>query len=452
MSGFFKKSRKDDLEYEFLPPALEIEETPPSPVKRILIWVIFAIVVATFAWSYFGTVEIVAEARGKVIPDGRVKIIQPMEEGIIKSIHVVEGQRVKEGQILIDLDPTIKQADVESNVKALHMHYLDRERLVKEFEGKNPGEGPPRGGARSHKNVSADLLAVQGRLRSARESEYKAKEEGQRLVIAQRESALKAAEAVLVKLEKTLGIVSEQESSLKSLYQGGFAARMEWRDKEKELYSVQQELEAQKKQVQGARDSLEEAKKGLESVRHERDKSILGDIVDREKTITSIEGEVIKAKKRFEMERLVSPVSGTVHGLAMYTIGGIVKPAQDIVSVVPDGTPLIVEAMVLNKDIGFVRAGQEAEVKLDTFSFQKYGTIRGKVISVSPDAVEDEKMGPVYKMKVSLEKTSLAVDGKDVALAPGMAAAVEVKTGNRRVIEFFLSPIIKYARESLTLR
>ena len=452
MVGLFNKTRTDNLEYEFLPPALEIEETPPSPVKRILIWVILAIVAATFAWSYFGTVEIVAEARGKVIPDGHVKVIQPMEEGIIKAIRVEEGQRVSEGQILIDLDPTIKRVDVESNEKALQMHYLDRERLVKELEGKNPGEERLSRGMRDHKSVSTDLITVQERLRSARESEYRSREESQRLVIAQRESALTAAKIVLVKLEKTFAIVGEQESSLRSLYQGGYASRMEWRDKEKELYAAQQDMEAQKKQVQSAKDSLEEARKGLESLKHERDKSILADLVDRERNISSSEGEVTKARKRFEYDRLVSPVSGTVHGLATYTIGGIVKPAQDVVSIVPDGTPLVVESMVQNKDIGFVKIGQETEVKLDTFPFQKYGTIVGKVIHLSPDAVEDEKLGPIYKMRSSIEKTTLLVEGKEVPVTPGMSASVEVKTGKRRIIEFFLSPIIKYARESLTLR
>jgi len=171
MAGVFKRTSKDDLEYEFLPPALEIEETPPSPVKRVLIWVIFAIVVATFAWSYFGRVEIVAEARGKVIPDGRVKVVQPMEEGIIKAILVEEGQRVKEGQVLIDLDPTIKQADVESNVSSLRMQYLDRERLMDELEGQNPGDMSLRRGRKNHVKASAEFKEVQGRLRSARESE-----------------------------------------------------------------------------------------------------------------------------------------------------------------------------------------------------------------------------------------------------------------------------------------
>jgi hemolysin D len=452
MGGFFDRKQNDTLEYEFLPPALEIEETPPSPVKRVLIWVIFAIVVTFSVWSWFGRVEIVAEARGKVIPDGRVKVVQPMEEGIIRAILVEEGQRVKEGQILIDLDPTIKQADVDSNIGSLRLQYLDRERLVDEFEGRNPGEGLSRSARKNKLQIPPALMAVQARLKSARESEHRAREEAQRLVIAQRESALTAAEAVLVKLERTHSIVKEQESSLKELYEGGFASRMEWRDKDKELLAAQQDIEAQKKQIQSARASLEEARKGLETLTHERDKSVLTDLVEREKTISSTEGEVTKARKRAEYERLVSPVNGTVHGLATYTIGGIVKPAQDVVSIVPDGTPLVVEAMVQNKDIGFVKIGQETEVKLDTFPFQKYGTIRGKVIHLSPDAVEDEKLGPVYRMRTSIERPVMRVDGRDVPVTPGMSASVEVKTGDRRIIEFFLSPIIKYARESLTLR
>jgi hypothetical protein len=195
----------------------------------------------------------------------------------------------------------------------------------------------------------------------------------------------------------------------------------------------------------------EEARKNLDAFKREREKGIIGDIVEREKTISAMEGEVIKAKKRYELEQLCSPVDGTVHGISSYTIGGVVTPAQPIVTIVPDGTPLIVEAMALNKDIGFLKVGQEAEVKFDTFPFQKYGTIKERVSSISPDAFEDEKLGSVYKIRAELEKLSLMVDGRNGPVSPGMTVAVEVKTGKRRIIEFFLSPIVKYAKESLTL-
>jgi multidrug efflux pump subunit AcrA (membrane-fusion protein) len=204
--------------------------------------------------------------------------------------------------------------------------------------------------------------------------------------------------------------------------------------------------------LNGGKESIEEARKNLDALQREREKGILSDIVDRERDIIALSGEAIKAKKRSELEKLPSPVDGTVHGLASYTVGGVLTPAQPTVTIVPSGTPLVIEAMALNQDIGFLRLGQEAEVKLDTFPFQKYGTIKGKVIWLSPDAVDDEKLGLVYKMKVEMERTSIAVDGKKIALSPGMSLSVEVKTNKRRIIEFFLSPIIKYATESLTLR
>ena len=441
----------DNLEYEFLPPALEIEETPPSPARRVLIWAIFAMVILTFLWSYFGKVDEVAVARGKVIPDGRVKVIQPMETGVIRAIHVEEGQRVKEGQMLIELDPTIKQADALSTAKALSIYTTDRERLMQELNGEGRAISDQQSAASKMQKLKG-IGALQAKLKEARESEYKAKEDALRLVAAQRENALHAAGAILTKLEKTFAILKEQETAYKDLYKHEYISKMDMLNKQMEFHSAEQEREAQKKLVSQAKDSLEEAKKNLDALKKEREKGILTDIVDREKSISAIEGEVIKAKKKYELERLCSPVDGTVHGLASYTVGGVVTPAQPVVTVVPEGTPLIIEAMALNKDIGFLKIGQEAEVKLDTFPFQKYGTVKGKVIAISPDAFEDEKLGPVYKIKVTMEKFKIYADDRYIPVSPGMSVSVEVKTNKRRIIEFFLSPIVKYAKESLTLR
>ncbi len=451
---FFKT---DNLEYEFLPPALEIEETPHSPLSRILIWVIFAFVLLSFIWSYLGHVDEVAVAQGKVIPDGKIKVIQPIETGVIRAIHVKEGEKVKEGQLLIELDPTIKEADVASTVKTLSIHKSDKERLLEELNGEKGTTAVSRQPSAFSKNKyekqeANEMSELQKKLKDARKSEYKAREEALKLVIAQKENALHAAGALLTKLEKTYTIIKEQEAAYKTLYEQGVLAKMELLDKQKELYSTEQDLEAQKKVIEQAKDGLEEARRNLDALKKEREKGILSEIVEREKNIAAMEGEAVKAKRMYELERLASPVEGTVHGLSLYTIGGVVTPAQPIVTIVPEGTPLIVEATVLNKDIGFLKVGQEAEIKFDTFPFQKYGTIKGKVIAISPDAFDDEKLGPVYKIRANLEKLNMVVDGRDAIVSPGMTVIVEVKTGKRRIIEFFLSPIVKYSKESLTLR
>ncbi len=292
----------------------------------------------------------------------------------------------------------------------------------------------------------------QRQLKEAREREYRAREEALKLIVGQRQSGLEAARSILVKLEKNTAILNEQVTAYKELYKRDYVPKMELLEKQKELYAVENEFEAQKKIVKQSAESLQEAEKNLDALKREREKSILTDIVDRDKNISAIEGEAIKARKKFELEMLRSPVDGTVHGIASYTIGGVVTPAQPTVTVVPLGTHLVVEAMVQNQDIGFLRVGQDAEVKLDTFPFQKYGTIKGKVTWLSPDAFEDEKLGPIYKMKIELNEFSINVDGKMIAVSPGMSLSAEVKTNKRRIIEFFLSPIIKYAKESLTLR
>jgi hemolysin D len=435
--------KKDRLDYEFLPEALEIEETPPSPFGRILLWAIVALVAGAFLWSYFGKVDEEVVARGKVIPDGMVKVIQPRDTGVIRAIHVKEGQRVKEGDLLIELDFTITQAEVESSERSLAINRYDMARLKAELKGEEiPGSG----------NDHDKLLLLQKDLKQAREAEHKAKAASLESVISQKKTALQSAEESIIKLEKAVELVSKQEDALRQLAEKGYASMMEHLQRQKELVRTEKELNGQRKLAEQIQDSLKEAERNLEALKKERERSILGEIVEKERTITVLEGEFTKASKRSQLERLYSPVNGTVHGLATHTIGGVVTSAQPLITIVPDGTPLVVEAMALNQDIGFIHPGQKAELKLDTFPFQKYGTIEAELYFVSPDAEEDQKIGLVYKVKLKPKRLTIRVRGKDIPISPGMALTAEIKTGERRVIEFFISPFIKYVDESLTLR
>jgi len=435
--------KKDRLDYEFLPEAAEIEETPPSPFGRIILWTIVLVMVAAFLWSYFGKVDEEVVARGKVIPDGMVKVIQPRETGVIRAIHVVEGQKVKKGDLLIELDPTMSQAEVESSERSLTINRYDMERLKAELKGEEidgAGKNPDK------------LFLLQKNLKQAREDEHRAKVASLELVISQKRTAILSAEESSTKLEKTLELVAKQEVALRQLAEKGYASIMEHLQRQKELVRTEKELNEQRKSAEQIRDSLKEAEKNLEALKKERERSILGEILEKEKNITVLEGEFTKASKRSQLEKLYSPVNGTVHGLAMHTIGGVVTSAQPIVTIVPEGTPLIVEAMALNKDVGFIHPGQKAELKLDTFPFQKYGTIEAELFYVSPDAQEDQKIGLVYKIKLRPNRFKIRVKEKDIPLSPGMAVTAEIKTGERRVIEFFISPFIKHVDESLTLR
>ncbi len=435
--------KRDRLDFEFLPEALEIEATPPSPLGRILLWIVFILVIAAFSWSYFGRVDEVAVARGKVIPDGMVKVIQPRETGIIRSIHVEEGQKVKEGELLIELDPTITQAEVEGFKRSLAINRYDIERLKAELEGRE---------IRKEGKDHERLLILQRELKRAREGEYRAKVSSLELVISQKKIALLSAEESISKLEKTVELVGKQEEALRRLAEKGYASLMEHLQRQKELVRAEKELIEQKKLAEQIRDSLKEAEKNLEALKKERERSILSEIIEKERAITLLESDFTKANKKYQLEKLCSPVNGTVHGLLAHTIGGVVTSAQPIVTIVPEGTPLVVEAMIPNKDIGFIQLGQKAELKFDTFPFQKYGTIEAELFYISPDASEMDKVGLVYKVKLKPKHFKMRVEDKDISISPGMAVTAEIKTGKRRVIEFFLSPLIKHVDESLTLR
>jgi hemolysin D len=350
---------------------------------------------------------------------------------------------VKEGDLLIELDSTITQAEVESSEKSLAINRSDMARLKAELRGE---------GIRGSGKGQDKLLLLQTDLKQAREAEHRAKVESLELVVSQKKIALLSAQESILKLEKSLELVSKQEEAFRQLAEKGYASMMEHLQRQKEVVRTEKELDEQRKLADQMQDGLKEAEKNLEALKKERERSILGEIVEKEKTITVLEGEFTKASRRSQLERLYSPVNGTVHGLATHTIGGVVTPAQPIISIVPDGTPLIVEAMALNQDIGFIHPGQKAELKLDTFPFQKYGTIDAELSYVSPDAQEDQKIGLVYKIKLKPKRFTIRVKDKDVPIVPGMAVTAEIKTGERRVIEFFISPFIKYVDESLTLR
>lgn len=501
--------RKDNLEYEFLPAALEICETPPSPLGRTVIWLIFSIVVIAVLWAYFGKVDEVAVATGKVIPDGRLKVVQPLDEGVITAIHVSEGQRVKKGEVLMELDSTMKNVEIESIEKSLETARLERDLLKLALQGQDITKLVKN--SQLSEEVKNNLLS----LTQMKNSEYQTEQRSLSLLVLQcseqydieqsnvkkleenlrllqeKEQNLKALittggveMATLKKLEMSIKVLEEDEKTYRELYKSDAVSKKEWQDKLNELQLAKKEYDAQKAKVsqesttlklnwknaydelslmkkelniqklavEQAESKLEEAENNLKKTEAQRGVSSMDLIVQNDKDITALEGQLEKAKKSVQYQTLVSPVEGTVHGLASNTIGGVVTSAQPVLTIVPDGTPLVIEASLLNRDVGFVEVKQEASVKFDTFSYQRYGTIKGHVVSISPDSVDDEKLGSVYKMKVSLEKNNMLIDGKENRISPGMSVSVEVKTGERRIIEFFLDPIVKYTRESIKLR
>jgi len=452
-------------ELEFMPAAIEIMESPPSPIGRAIIWTLIASLIAAVVWSCLGRIDVVAVAQGRVVPTGRSKVVQPMEGGIVKAIHVLDGQIVKAGQVLIEIDTTQTGADREHLAADLMAARMDAARLKAAQAVDDPMSAfaPPPGAGQNLVHMHEILLASQV-------EEHRSRIASLMQEIARKRADQAGIEAAIVKHERTLPLVREQADARLRLSERGYFPRLIALDSMQRSIEVEQDLTVARHQREETLAAIASLERQVSQVKAEYQKSILVSLAEMETKISDLSQELVKATQRHDLQTLTAPIDGVVQQLAIHTVGGVVTPAQPLLVVAPEDDALEIEAMILNRDIGFVEAGQEAKVKLETFLFTKYGTIPGRVLSVSRDAVQDQgpapapgpapasaatpaaPKGPVYPARIALDKTSVIVAGRPVSLGAGMAATVEIKTGSRRLIEYILSPILKYKAEGLRER
>ena len=434
---------------DFLPAALEIQERPPSPAGRAILWSLVLFFTIAVSWAFVGEVDIVATAQGKIIPSGHVKTIQPLEIGVVRQVHVREGQAVQAGDILVELDPTSTQADVRRLQKEHAVARLDHHRYQRLVALTNGEALSPVPDASPFPNVTEPL---QNQLLRSEWAEFQARLAALDNTISSRDAELAANQDEVRKLESTLPLITRRSDSLKTLLKDKLYSEQSWLELEEERVTQQQDLAAFRNRARQTSASIREARQQRIAVEQEFRRTMLTKLAEAERSVSALEQELVKAEQRTQLQALRSPIDGIVQQLAVHTVGGVVTPAQELMKIVPQGSSLEVEAWVLNKDIGFVEEAQTAEIKVETFPFTRYGTIDGKIVDVSNDAVSDEKQGLVYAARVLMEQTVIKVNEKLVKLAPGMAVTVEVKTGKRRLIEFVLSPLLRYRDEGLKER
>lgn len=464
----FTGAKPDHLDREFLPAALEIVETPASPAGRAISYSIMGLFTIALIWACFGHVDIIAAAKGKIIPNGRTKLIQPFETGVVRAIRVHDGQVVKAGEVLIELDPTINEADSKHMESDLVAAQLDVARLQAAL-----GSGDPMQNFHPPDNAPPALVDAQRSLLAGQLAE-----QSDKLAVIDRQREQKDAEretisATVDKLQASLPILEERVEIRKTLFDHTTGSKANYLELLQPLVEQQHELTVEQKRLQEATAALatltEQRNQTIEEFRRAR----LSELVEAQRKARGAREDLVKAEHRASLQLLTAPVDGTVQQLSIHTIGGVVTPAQNLAVVVPRDNHLEIEAMVQNRDIGFVQAGQTAQIKVDAFNFNRYGLIEGKVLSISPDAItrdkpvekngtanqgaEDESSEPlnqelVYAARISLATDKMQVEDRVVNLAPGMAVTVEIKTGSRRIISYLLSPLMRYRQEALRER
>jgi hemolysin D len=451
--------RRDEL--AFLPAALEIVETPPSPIGRAIVYTVVAVFAAAIAWASIGTVDIVAMAPGKIIPSGRTKTIQPFETGVVRAIHVRDGQSVKTGDVLIELDPTMNAAELGHLKSDLVGAQLEAARLYAALS-----QDDPIGAFKPPADALGPLIEMQRRLLASQVAEQKAKLASTDGQIAQKEAERATIKASIQPLQERVDIrriMFSKELGSKLIY----------------LQELQ-DLVGQQKEVLVQESRLSESDSAIAALQEVRSKTVaeyehglLDDLAKAEQKAAGLAQDVIKAEQRTSLQKLTAPVDGVVQQLAVHTIAGVVTPAQQLIVIVPAESQLEIEAMISNRDVGFVEAGQEAAIKIDTFNFTRYGLLHGTVLTVSNDAIQrdrpqdkqpdkpqtaeagsSEPKGQelVYAARVSLDRARMQVEDKTVNLSPGMAITLEIKTGSRSILSYLLSPLVRYKHDSLRER
>lgn len=444
------RGKEDRLQYEFLPAAEEIVETPPSPLGHIVLWSITALLVVALAWSYFGKLDIIAPATGRIVPEGSIKTIQPAGPGVVTEIKVSEGQKVKKGDLLIQLDDSIAKSDVKTAEQALTVARLERDILAKTLAGEDVADMV--NATDIPENVKKYLIALADSRVSASEVQKQLLSSGvssaQQQVVVQQQNK-RTTEDSITKLRTLEQELKKDLENANAFTESGI--RGELRSVQQQISSLELSLATHDQQIARAQTGVSEANERLDAYDAENKASSYSDIIDGEKRITELENALAKAKQTVERLSIRAPVDGTILTLATKTVGGVVNAAQPVVEIVPGDTNLVVDAIVQNKDIGFIQVGQSVVIKVDAYSFQRYGYLKGIVKSISPDAISDEKQGLVYKMKVEIEGGETSKNNI-INVEPGMSVTAEITTGKRRIIEFFLDPLMTHIDSSLEVR
>jgi hemolysin D len=424
--------------HEFKPILAEIEDDPGNPLGNLLFWAVVAVVVFFVGWAILGQVDVVVSARGRIIPAGQVKLVQPLNGGVISQILVKEGDFVKKGQPLVVVDPSTTEPALASSKETLAHVELEQARLQA-----SAGQGSFRASGSTDAETQARLYNAS---LEALERQLSAKEK----TLENLDAQVQAKHVEIRHTQKTLTVSMDREKRLRAVQD--IIAKDEYDKVKNEILSDQDKLKVLTHEIEQLGFQKQQTREEMAYLEQNFKSTTLADLSEKQKQATQLRANIDEASFRNARQTLVAPVDGYVHELFVHTVGGVVTPAEKVLSIVPVHTPLLIHSTVLNKDVGFVKVGMPVAIKIDTFDFQKYGTLNGIVTQIDKDSRDDKELGPVYTAYITPKQHSLLVNGKWQNLSSGLSVTSEIKTGKRHIIEFFIYPLIKHLDEGMSVR
>ncbi len=476
---------EDQLSYEL---GKAVQELPPL-YTRFLAGTLSLVVFGAIAWANFSEIDEVATAPGELIASTQVRPVTSIGNGSIVAVKVKEGDHVTKDQVLIERDPDLQQTDVTRLAQSAKLIKEDLQRLEAERIGvSNAGT-----------KLQDELLSSRLKDYQARQAAAEAEANRQLSLIAQAKVRLKRlqenqvnaktsfvnakcnlanAENILGKVENGLAIAQNREENLRTLVTPGAVPRVDYLDAQERLNRASTEITRAKDEIINAQNKVTEAQDKVESLQKdiasqaqeirqaeqayqaalsqaqrlasERQSEILTQINKRKEELTNVSGQLEQATKQKDGETIKAPVAGTIYKIK--ATKGPVQAGEELLSILPEGEEMLLEVKVLNRDIGFIREGMKAKVKMATFPFQEFGTINGQVVQISPNATVDKELGLVFPTRIELNKHSVNVRGQEVAFTPGMAANGEIVTRKKSVLTFIIEPITRRFSEAFSVR
>lgn len=442
--------KRDRLQYEFLPAAEEIVETPAAPLGALVVWLVALLLVVALAWSYFGKIDIVAVANGKISTEGSTKTIQPAISGVVTSINVHEGQHVKKGEALLALDKTTAEKDVATADQSLNTARVERDILRRLAVGGNTDE------IINNADLPDETKAMLRQFASSQTALSAARQQAASGTISNYQQQLQFNQQAKNQLETNAQNLKNRKAEIeKQLPSANPVDKLRLQNElsniDQRITSADSAVLGQNQQLLQSQSALTQAQNQSQTQTAETNSAFSNQIITAEKRIIELENNLVKAKQVLAQTTITAPVDGTVLSLTVKTIGGVVNAGQQLAQIVPEKVPLYVDVALDNQDVGFVKPGQRVVVKVATYPFQRYGYLEGAVETISPDAIQDDKKGLIYKAKIKLNDDKSSKQNQ-LKLLPGMSVSAEITTGQRRIIEFFLDPLMTKADESLKVR
>jgi len=437
---------------DFAPGILKVQQQPPSPLPRLILYSLIALLAVLLVWAVFGRLDIIAVAEGKLVPQSYLKIVQPAESGIVEEILVREGQEVQAGQVLMRMDMKLSDADGAGIQAELKRRDLQLRRIDAELGGapfrRLPGDPAP---------LFAQVEAQQRANRQAYEDALSQ----ERAVLTKARQDLASATETLSKLNQVLPVYQAQEQAFDKLARDGYAGRLMALDRSRERIEKEQDMRAQNYNVASLKATIEQSDKRQAQIVSNYRQQLHNERAEAQGQYQKAQQEWIKQQHRNALLELKAPQAGIVKDLATHTQGTVVSPGTILMTLVPHDEPLQAEVWIDNQDAGFVHPQQSVKVKLLTFQFQKYGMLGGSMTHVGADASDTANgdnaksapdtptaQPPRYKGIVTLDAQHLDSDGTRYKLQPGMQVAAEINLGQRTVMEYLLSPVQKAFHEA----